>query len=323
MSKMRIMKDTLPKIIVVLGPTASGKTALGIRLAKKYGGEVVSADSRQVYRGMDIGTAKPPSDEEEKGKKRGGKGEEKRIRIVDGVPHYLIDVVDPDEPFSVADWKQMALEATRGIIRRGHLPIVVGGTGLYIQSVVDNIEPPRIAANPTLRATLESKSLPELQRMLKRYDPDAAKRIDIKNPRRIIRALEVAIMTGQPFLSQRKKGKPLFDVLEIGINVSRSGLYRRIDERVDEQIRAGLVEEVRGLVARYGPDLSALTAIGYRQIILHLNEKMTLDRAVERIKFDTHAYARRQMTWFRRDKRIRWIHNSEEAEPLAVEFLSK
>ncbi|OGL79815.1 tRNA (adenosine(37)-N6)-dimethylallyltransferase MiaA [Candidatus Uhrbacteria bacterium RIFCSPHIGHO2_12_FULL_57_11] len=299
------------KLIVVIGPTASGKTALGIRLAKKYGGEVVSADSRQVYRGMDIGTAKPVC------------GVQRGRCSVEGVRHHLIDVVDPDEQFSVADWKQMALEATRGIIRRGHLPIVVGGTGLYIQSVVDNIEPPRIAANPTLRATLESKSLPELQRMLKRYDPDAAKRIDIKNPRRIIRALEVAIMTGQPFLSQRKKGKPLFDVLEIGINVSRSGLYRRIDERVDEQIRAGLVEEVRGLVARYGPDLSALTAIGYRQIILHLNEKMTLDRAVERIKFDTHAYARRQMTWFRRDKRIRWIHNSEEAEPLAVEFLSK
>lgn len=300
----RDVKHSYPKLLVVLGPTASGKTALGIRIAKKFGGEVISADSRQVYRGMDIGTAKSK-------------------HVVDGVRHHLIDVVDPDAAFSVAEWKRMAVAAAKDIIERGHIPIVVGGTGLYIQAIVDNVEPPNIAPNPTLRATLEKKSLSELVTMLKRYDPDAAKRIDIKNSRRVIRALEVAIMTGQPFHSQQKKGKPLFEALQIGIDVPRDELYRRIDERVDEQIKQGLVDEVRRLVDRYAPDIPSLTAIGYRQIVAHLQGKMTLAQAIERIKFDTHAYARRQMTWFRKDKRIQWISKPSEAERCVEVFLSK
>lgn len=242
--------------------------------------------------------------------------------VVEGVPHHLIDVAEPDEAFSVAGWKRLALKAARDIIRRGRLPIVVGGTGLYIRVIVDNLEPPAIAPSPRLRAGLESKTLSELRRLLKHNDPEAVKHIDLNNQRRIIRALEVAMMTGRPFLPQRKKGKPLFDVLQIGIDLPRAVLYRNIDERAELQIKEGLVDEVRGLFKHYDPLCPSLSAIGYRQIIEHLNGKMTLEEAVERIKFDTHAYARRQMTWFRRDGRIRWIRNPDDAETLAREFLS-
>lgn len=291
----------MQKLIVILGPTASGKTALGIALAKRFGGEVVSADSRQVYRGMDIGTAKP--------------------RDTEDVPHHLIDVATPDEPFSVADWKRLALGAMDDIVRRGRVPIVVGGTGLYIQSVVDNIEIPAVPANQTLRTSLETKSDDDLIRLLRTLDPEHARRVDKKNRRRVIRALEVAILTGESFSSARRAGPPLFDVLQIGQDAPRAELYRNIDARVLHQIEEGFVDEVRRLLNNYDSVLPSFSAIGYREIGQYLRGEMTLADAIRRIQFATHAYARRQMTWFRRDKRIHWVRTSREAESLVANFL--
>lgn len=293
----------MQKLIVLLGPTASGKTALGIALAQRFGGEVVSADSRQVYIGMDIGTAKP--------------------RTTEGVLHHLFDVVDPAMPFSVVDWKRLALEAIGDISRRGRLPLVVGGTGLYIQSIVDNIEIPAVSPNQTLRMSLETKSDDDLIRLLRTLDPDHARRVDKKNRRRVIRALEVAILTGESFSSAQRTGPPLFDALQIGLDVPRAELYRNIDARVLHQIEEGLVDEVRRLLNEYDPALPSLSAIGYREIGQYLCGELTLADAIRRIQFATHAYARRQMTWFRRDKRIHWIKTLVEAELLVADFLQK
>lgn len=280
------------KILVIVGPTASGKTALAISLAKKFNGEIISADSRTVYRGMDIGTAKST------------------------YPHHLIDVVNPDEEFTVVDWKKLAEEAIDDIVRRGKLPIVVGGTGLYVQALVDNLQIPAVSGAKKLRESFEKKSLDELVRLLRSTDPDAVRRVDLKNKRRVIRALEVATFTGESFWGQRKKGAPKYDALILGVDVPRAELYRRIDERVDEQIASGFVEEVRGLLRIYKPDLPAMSGIGYGEIASYLAGKMTLPEAVERFKFRVHAYARRQMTWFRRDKRIHWIKKIDEAQAL-------
>lgn len=298
---MAMKSKKIPKLVVILGPTASGKTALGIRLARLFGGEIFSADSRQVYRGMDIGTAK--------------------VQDTQGVPHHLIDVVDPDQPFTVADWKRLALAAADDIVRRGKLPMVVGGTGLYIQSIVDNMDIPVVPPNPTLRSSLETKTDLELLRLIKKFDPAFASTPDARNRRRVIRALEVAILTGEGFTTQRRKGAPLFDVLEIGLTVPRRDLYAAIDARVVQQIDEGLIDEVRRLLKKYPATLPSMSAIGYREIVAHLKGDLTLQQAVERIQFATHAYVRRQMTWFRRDRRIKWTTASDQAELLIVDFL--
>lgn len=289
---LSFLDNKRPKIVVIVGPTASGKTALGISLAKKFNGEIISADSRTVYRGMDIGTAKPTH------------------------PHHLIDVVDPDEEFTVVDWKKMAEEAIEDIVRRGKVPIVVGGTGLYVQALVDNLQIPAIQGVKRLRENFEKKSLDELVRLLRATDPTAVREIDLKNKRRVIRALEVATFTGESFWGQRKKGAQKYDALILGIDVPRAELYRRIDERVDEQIRAGFVEEVQQLLKKYSSDLSSMSGIGYGELTSYLQKKTTLPEAAQRIKFRTHAYARRQMTWFRRDARIHWIKKIDEAQAL-------
>lgn len=294
---------SLPKLVVILGPTASGKTALGIRLARLFSGEIISADSRQVYRGMDIGTAK--------------------VRDSGGVPHHLIDVVDPDQPFTVADWKRLALAAADDIARRGKLPVVVGGTGLYIQSIVDNSDIPAVPPNVTLRKSLETKSDRELLLLAKKFDPTFVGSQDARNRRRVVRALEVAILTGEAFTTQRRKGPPLFDVLEIGLAVPRRDLYAAIDARVAQQIDEGLIDEVRHLLKKYPATLPSMSAIGYREIVAYLNGDLTLEQAIERIQFATHAYVRRQMTWFRRDRRIQWVAANEDAASLVAKFLKK
>ena len=288
------------KLIVVLGPTASGKTALGLQLARAFKGEIISADSRQVYRGMDIGTAKE--------------------RDTGAVRQHLVDILDPDEPFSVAEWKRLALRAAEDIIARGHLPIVVGGTGLYIQSLVDNLDIPSITANQTLRASLAEKSDAELLGLLRRLDPSMLRTIDARNRRRVIRALEVMILTGETWTGKRAHGKPFFDVLQIGIDLPRRELYARIDERVRRQIDSGLVDEVRHLLKKYPSMLPSLSAIGYREIVCSLSGEITLPEAIARIQFATHAYVRRQLTWFRKDKRIKWVKTPEEAENLILTF---
>lgn len=295
------LRSLLPKIVVVLGPTASGKTAVGIRIAKKFNGEVISADSRQVYRGMDIGTAK--------------------VRDTEGVPHHLIDVVDPDEPFTVVDWKRLVEKAIDEIVSRGKLPIVVGGTGLYIQALVDNIEAPEVPPQAKLRQSLDEKSDTDLLKLLRRFDPDFVDRVDASNRRRVIRALEVTIMTGEPMNKLQRKGPARYDALLIGLDVPRRDLYAAIDERVRLQMDDGLVDEVRRLLRKYDARLPAFSAIGYREVVRYLDGEMTLPEAMERIQFATHAYARRQLTWFRRDPRIRWVWTTDEAVILVTQFL--
>lgn len=299
----------LPKIIIILGPTASGKTALSLKLAKKYNGEIINADSRQVYKEMNIGTAKEPRDDE------------KKEYFVRGIPHHLIDVVRPDEEFTLAHFKQMALEKINDILKRKKMPIIAGGTGLYIWAIVDNLDIPSVAPDFKLRKKLEKKSLAELVKMLKKADPLSAKKIDLKNPRRVIRALEVALRNKGSFVEQQKKSPPLFNALQIGISIPREILYQRINQRVDEQIKDGLINEVKKLAKKYSWSLPAMSGLGYKQIGYYLRGEKTLPEAVELIKRDTRRYAKKQMTWFKRDKRIKWIKNDKEIDKLVKKFI--
>ncbi len=305
----------LPKIIVILGPTASGKTDLGLALAKKFNGEIVSADSRQVYKKMDIGTAKPV----------GEWNEEEKVYIVDGIPHHLMDVVDPKKEFSLADYKVLATKSIENILSRKKLPIVVGGTGLYIQALVDNLDIPKVEPDKHLREQLEKKKLPELVEMLEKIDPDTAQILDLKNPRRVLRALEVVMQTGKSFSKQQTKSKPVYEVLQIGIDLSPEELFKRISSRIDGQIAEGLIEETKKLAGKYGWSIPSMSGIGYKQIGLYLRGEMTLNEALEVLKRDTRRYTKRQKTWFKRDKKIVWIKNTDLAlaQKLIKDFLRK
>ena len=307
--------ERLPKLIAVVGPTASGKTALGIRIAEALAGrrgagpaaEIVSADSRQIYRGMDIGTAKPDAAERA------------------AAPHHLIDIRNPDEEYTVADYQRDAIGAIRDIVARGRVPILVGGTGLYVRAVIDHLDIPRAAPDPAIRAAIEkdieAKGLAAVFAALVARDPEAAYVVDPHNPRRVVRALEVAIATGEPFTAQQRRRPPLFEPLELGINIPPDALRTRIAQRIDTMMRDGLVEEVRALVARYGDGIPALDAIGYREIVAFLRGGGTLDEAVARMKINTARYAKRQMTWFKKDHAIQWIASQEEALARANAFL--
>jgi len=299
----------LPKIIAVVGPTASGKTALSISLAKKYNGEIVSADSRQIYRGMNIGTAKISVSEQE------------------NIPHHLIDIKNPDEEYSVADYQRDASAAIRSILPKNKLPLLVGGTGLYIDAVLENLDIPKTKADPELRTKIEKdiaeNGLAAVFKKLVERDPEAAYVVDPKNPRRVVRALEVAILTGEPFTAQRKKNGPLFDALKIGINPPPAILRERIGLRADLMIQDGLIDEVETLAKKYGTACMAFDSIGYREIIGYLDGRLSLDQAVAAIRLNTWHYAKRQMTWFKKDKKIRWISDEKEADRLVADFLEK
>ncbi|HNU95921.1 MAG TPA: tRNA (adenosine(37)-N6)-dimethylallyltransferase MiaA [Candidatus Magasanikbacteria bacterium] len=305
------MKNKLPKLIVVCGPTASGKTDLAIVLAKKFNGEIVNADSRQIYKEMDIATAKPTLDY----------GLQTPDYIVDGINHYLLDIINPDENFTLSDYKDQAQKTIKEIIKKGKIPFLVGGTGLYIKAIVDNLEIPRVEPDLVLRRELESKSAEERVKMLKEIDPETYEKIDIQNPRRVIRALEVVLSTGESFLKQQKKGKPLYDVLQLGIKVDKENLYERINKRCEKMIEAGLVQEAKRLAQKYSWELPSMSGIGYRQMRDYIEGKMTLEEAIEWLQTDTRHYAKRQMTWFRKDERIHWIENEKQAEKKIDEFL--
>ena len=302
-----------PKLIAVVGPTASGKTALGIELARKFGGEIVSADSRQIYRGMDIGTAKPTA-------------EERRA-----VPHHLIDIKDPNEDYAVAEYQRDAIAAINGIIARGNIPLLVGGTGLYIKAVLENLDIPKTQADPALRAEIEAESardgLDAVFKKLVARDPEAAYVVDPKNPRRVVRALEVAISTGEPFTAQRAKREPLFDALVLGLNPSPKRLRERIDQRVDAMIRDGLVDETVALIKKYAKKNIhvpvAFDAIGYREIIAYLDGALSLEKSVTAIKINTWHYAKRQMTWFKKTNHVNWADSKEKTLLLAESFFDK
>jgi len=330
------------KLVVILGPTASGKTELALKLAKKFDGEIAGADSRQIYRGMDIGTGKPCAK-----KQKNKKTKKQNFVLCDGIKHYMVDVVDPDSKFSVAEYKEMAIKIIRDILKRGKVPFLVGGTGLYIQAVVDNLEIPHVPPNKKLRAqfekefkkavesesqkVMESKVLEKWYKKLLKLDPGAMRVVDPKNSRRIIRAIEVCLATHQPFSKLRRKGEPMFDILQIGIAMPRKGLYERYDRRVDKMIREGLAEETKWLFKKYDPESPSMSGIGYKEIGEYLQEnkkirkqenKKLLDASVQEIKWRTHAYARRQMTWFRKDGRIVWVKNGKEAEKEIVKWLN-
>ena len=289
------MMDTKPPLIVVLGPTASGKSALGIALAQRFHGEIVSADSRQVYRGLDIGTAKVTTEEQAL------------------APHHLLDIVELSETYTVSQFQHDANDAIRAILARQHIPFLVGGSPHYIQAIVDNLDMPQVAPQPALRAQLEQRSLDDLLQELQERDPQSFATIDRNNPRRVIRALEVCIVTGKPFSEQRGLAHPLYRSLLVGIQWPREELYRRIDARVDERMQQGMVQEVQSLI---DADISheRLEALGleYRFVDRWLrSEFVSEEQMVERLKYAIHDFTRRQLTWFRRDKRIVWIEGGD------------
>jgi len=323
------MNSLKPKIIAIVGPTASGKTALSIALAKKFNGEIISADSRQIYREMDIGTAKPPIETRDKGQGTSKNGSLSHVPCLtsQGVPHYLIDIKNPDEDYTVAEYKRDAETAITDILQRKKLPILIGGTGLYVKTLLENLDIPRVKTNSELRQRIENdikkNGLDAAFKELVGRDPEAAYIVDPKNPRRIVRALEVAILTGEPFTAQRKILEPKFDALILGINPPPDVLRERINLRIDIMMQDGLVTEVENLIKKYGADCQAFDAIGYREIIDYLKGKISLQKSAEDMKMNTWHYAKRQMTWFKRDKEIHWIKNKEEAEKMVDNFLNK
>ncbi|OGH64394.1 MAG: tRNA (adenosine(37)-N6)-dimethylallyltransferase MiaA [Candidatus Magasanikbacteria bacterium RIFCSPHIGHO2_01_FULL_41_23] len=310
------MSQALPKLIVILGPTASGKTSWGLELAKKYDGEIISADSRQVYQKMNIGTAKVQGEWRWNGLRR--------TYFVEGIPHHLVDFLNPGKSFSAAEFRDKALKYSKIAHKNGRLPMVVGGTGLYISALVDNFVIPRVAAHGKLRQSLEEKTNEELLQVLEKLDPDAALVIDRHNKRRLIRALEVCILSGQPFSGQKKKGVQLFDILQIGIATPQVVLNERINARVDQMITVGLVTEIANLIKQsYGWNLPSMNGIGYRQFKNYFEGKVSIEETIELLKRDTRHYARRQMTWFRRDPRIKWCTSIDETEKLIDIFLQQ
>ncbi len=310
---------SLPKLIAVVGPTASGKTEVGLALARAFEGEVIAVDSRTIYRELNIGTAKP------KGERQLGGGlkdmtSEKPL-LVDGVPHWGIDIVDPDQNFSVAEYQDYADKTIQEILDRGHTPILVGGTGLYFRALIDRPNFTEVPPNPELRLELATKSNAELVEEIAERDPETADTIDQNNRRRLERALEILRATDKPLADSQVFDAPIYDVLQIGLQVDREELYRRIDDRVDHMVASGLVDEVRELRSKYEANSTAMTGIGYRQIGEFLDGKVSLKEAIANIKTDTRHYAKRQETWFKRDQRIKWVSTVSEALKLAQAFI--
>ena len=289
------------KLLVIVGPTGVGKSALAMRLAREFGGEIIGADSRQVYRHMNIGTAKPSNADRAE------------------IPHHLVDIISPDERYSLALFLR---DAKRSILNakevRGRLQLVVGGTGQYVWGLLEGWQVPEVNPNTKLRKTLElrmeSEGVDALFEELRRVDAGAAERVDGRNPRRVIRALEIAL-TRMGDAHSRGDGEgprkipPDYDAMVVGLTMERSALYERIDARIDAQMAAGWLDEVRGLrELGYGLEHAALSGLGYGELMRHLDGEMALDEAVQRIKYRTHRYARQQYNWFRLgDERIRWL----------------
>jgi tRNA dimethylallyltransferase len=295
----------MSKVIMLVGPTASGKTKLSIELAKEIKGEIVSADSMQVYKYMDIGTAKPGKEE------------------MSGIKHYLIDEVYPDEEFSVAKYQKLAYRYINEIIAKGKTPIVTGGTGLYINSLLYNINFSETISDWNLRERLkkeaEEKGKEYIYNMLKEIDPEAAKKIHKNDIRRVIRAIEVYKHTNKPISYHQELSRdepPLYEFITFGLKMDRQKLYERINKRVDMMISNGLIDEVRNLVTLgYGKNTIAMQGLGYKEVIYYLRGLLSFDEAVYLLKRDTRRYAKRQLTWFKKIKDIHWI-NVEEKDPL-------
>lgn len=296
------MKDkaegAMEPLIVITGPTATGKSEVGVLVAEQLRGEVISADSMLLYRHMDIGTAKPTLVERR------------------GISHHMIDIVEPDHEYSAALYQKEARHLITEILTRGNLPILVGGTGLYIRAVIDPYEFGDTGSAPVFRERLlleaEQDGYDKLHRRLLEVDPEAAAKLHPRDVRRIIRALEVYYLTGRPASSYRKLNQyhqPLYRLFMFGLNMDRASLYRRIEQRVDAMIAGGLVEEVQHLLeGGYSKELNAMRSLGYKEIAAYLTGEFSLEQAVELLKRNTRRFAKRQLTWFRRDDRIRWLN---------------
>lgn len=284
------------KVIVICGPTASGKTALSINLAKQINGEVISADSMQIYKEMDIGTAKPTKQE------------------MENIKHYLIDCVSPDQRFSVAEYKKEATLAIEEILQKGKVPIIVGGTGLYIDSLVYGIEYNEMQVDLEYREELEKiaeeKGLEYLYNKAKEIDNDAMQKISVNDKKRIFRVLEVYRSTGKTKTELEKESRQKdvkYDFKIFAIDMDRQVLYDRINKRVDIMISSGLVEEVKSIISKYPCMPTAMQGLGYKEVVEYLEEKCTKEEMVEKIKQESRRYAKRQLTWFRRNKNILWL----------------
>ena len=284
------------KVIVICGPTASGKTAMSIELAKKINGEIVSCDSMQIYKEMDIGTAKPTREE------------------MQGIKHYMIDIISPDQRYSVADYKRDAKIAIREILKKEKTPIVVGGTGLYVDSLIYEIEYQDIKFDEEYRKELEKqareKGLNTLYEEAKKIDPEAILKISPNDQKRILRILEIYHATGMTKTEQEKKSRekePEFDYKVYALNMPREKLYERINLRVDLMIKQGLIKEVEEIYHKYSEFPTAMQGLGYKEVVEYLKGNLTKEEMIEKIKQETRRYAKRQMTWFRKNKQTIWL----------------
>ena len=304
---MHAPEKILPPLITIVGPTGIGKTALGIALAQRFGGEIVSADSRQIYRQMDIGTAKPTPAERA------------------AAPHHLVDIVPPDTVLTLAEFQERAFAAIADIHARGKLPLLVGGTGQWVKAVIEGWGIPRVPPDPALRAQLQAEAdavgAAAFHAKLAAVDPAAAAKLDFRNVRRVIRAMEVYLKTGVPISVHQKKTPPPYRILQIGLTMPREQLYRRIDARIEAMMAAGFLAEVENLLAQgYGLELPSMSGLGYRQLGRHLCGEISLEEAVVLTKKETRRFIRQQYNWFRLDDpAIRWIDVSiEDAASVAV-----
>ena len=286
-------KKTKSKVIAVVGPTASGKTAYSIELAEKIGGEIISADSRLVYKGLDIGTAKPTVAERK------------------GIPHYMIDIVEPEVEYSAGLYVKEARKCIDDILSRGKSPIIAGGTGLYFRILLEQYDLPEVPPNYQLREELKKLDSTELHSILRNLDSEAADKIYENDKKKLIRYIEIIKSTGKKISESRGISEPEFDVEWIGCNFPRDILYERINKRVDMMIENGLIEETKQLLNKHGRINNLLYTIGYQEIISYLDGEMTLDEASALLKQNSRRYAKRQLTWFRKNENIKWNHYPE------------
>ena len=287
--------DSKQKLLVIIGPTAVGKTNLSIEMAKQYNGEIISGDSMQIYRGMDIGTAKITKEE------------------MQGIPHHLIDIKEPEENFSVAEFQLLVRAKINEIAKRGKLPIIVGGTGLYIQSVIYDYQFSDVPGDEAFRLELEGRvkqiGNDALYKELQAVDPESAAQIHPNNVRRVIRALEIFHLTGKTMQDYQRKQQPdlMYETALVGLTMDREKLYERINLRVDIMVKQGLLDEVKSLYNQGLRDCQSIQAIGYKEIYDYLDEKVTWDAAVEQLKQNSRRYAKRQLTWFRNKMNVKWF----------------
>lgn len=281
-----------PKVLVILGPTATGKSDLAVKIALKHRGEVISADSRQVYKGLDIGTGKITKEE------------------MHGIHHFLLDVMSPQKTFSVADYKKLAEEKIKTILKRSKLPIIVGGTGFYIQSIVDDLILPEVPADEDLRKELSTKSLEELVSILEELDPERAKAIDIKNKVRLIRAIEISKTLGK--VPKVKKAESQYDFLQIGLSLSPEEIRAKIKKRLVSRVKKGMIEEAERLHKK-GLSFERMRELGleYRYLADLLEKRISKKEFMEKLETAIYQYSKRQMTWFKRDKNIKWFNPKE------------